>query len=75
MNIMVTLPEDPEEREALRRRAARLHAEAICGALSALRCPAEQKKALLDGMLRPDPPEKSRKCPKKPGKEPWNGHS
>ena len=75
MNIMVTLPENPEEREALRRRAARLHAEAICGALSALRCPAEQKKALLHGMLRPDPSEKSRKCPKKPGKEPWNRHS
>lgn len=75
MNIMVTLPDDPEEREALRRLAARLHAEAICGALAGLRCPAEQKKALAQGLIRSSLTEKGRKCPEKPGIEGWNTYS
>ena len=47
MEIMVTVPADPAEREALFQRAARLHAEAICAVLAGLTCPAEQKTALL----------------------------
>ena len=58
MEIMVTLPADPEEREALLLRAARLHAEGICAALAGLRCPAGQKSALLTALKCPNRPEK-----------------
>jgi hypothetical protein len=47
MEIMVTVPEEPAEREALARRAAQLLAEAIRGIFEGLRCPAAQKSALL----------------------------
>ena len=47
MEIMVTVPEEPAEREALARRAAQLHAEAIRGFFEGLRCSAGQKSALF----------------------------
>lgn len=50
MEIMVNLPEDAEAREALARRAAQLHAEAIRGSLEALHCPKSQKKAVLNAI-------------------------
>lgn len=52
MEIMVTMPEAPEDRQALVRRAAQLHAEAVCTALQDLRCPAEQKTALIQALIR-----------------------
>ena len=70
MKLTVVLPEDPEERNALRVRAAQLHAEAACTALTDLRCPVERKRALLQEMVRSNTSENCRKCPEKPGKVP-----
>ena len=55
MRIMVTLPEDPANYDALTRQAAQLHAEAIRGEIEGLRCPAAQKMALLSSIFREKP--------------------
>ena len=52
MEIMVTVPENAAEQQALWQQAAVLHAEAIQEALEALQYPQEQKNTLRNAILR-----------------------
>ncbi len=51
MKLAVTLPDDPAERDALCRQAARLHAESACAALEDLRCDEARRTALLHALI------------------------
>lgn len=51
MNMMVTLPAEPEEREALHARASQLHAEAVREILEARAWSAAEKTARLQQLI------------------------
>ena len=52
VGIYICHPEGAKEKEELARKVSRLHAAAVNQRLKALNCPAIQKLALLDAVIR-----------------------
>lgn len=51
VNVIMHYPETAEGREALSRRAALIHADAVDHRLKKLNCPEKQKLELLDAVI------------------------
>jgi len=52
MEVIVHAPESPEQAAELRSLAAKIHAQHIAYRIDRLSCPPEQKKQLLDAVIR-----------------------
>lgn len=51
MNIIVHYPKDEQKLNALQKKVAEAHAEAVDTFINQLTCPKEQKIALLDALI------------------------
>jgi hypothetical protein len=52
IRLILYPPETPQGKEELARQVADIHAEAVIRRLKTLSCPADQKQALLDALIR-----------------------
>ena len=51
MKVMSYLPKDPAAMQELQKRIAEVHADMVLRRISELKCPKEQKLALLDAII------------------------
>ncbi|MBR6570579.1 MAG: hypothetical protein IKK75_09010 [Clostridia bacterium] len=50
-SVLVHIPEDAAKKQQLARKTAQLHAEYVISSIRELKCPAEQKLALLERVI------------------------